>query len=382
MLASRLIDITRCHLVGSYYAGEADSLLLHRFVASGGKVRVPTTLNASSACLASCSLNPKIDREQASSIVRLHEQLGCDPVLTCAPYHLPAPPALGECIAWAESNAVIYANSVLGARSNKTVQYLDLCAALTGRIPEYGYYLDSLRMPTVMIECGSVPRDFWEEPIHWELLGLWIGYRCGSETPLIKGIEAEPTKDMLRSLGAAAASSGGLSMFHLAGVTPEAPLSRISELQKTCLEALPLSADDVLSQMLPYAGRVGDAVSAVCLGAPHYSMSQLANLSKKILSSSEGLQIPIYVTTSRYNLTQLQNTLQLGELKAKGIVFLVDACSYYGQVIPKQAEAVMTDSAKWAYYARGNLGVKAYLGSLEDCIETARTARLVRGDHL
>jgi predicted aconitase len=380
MQASRLIDITRCHLVGSYYAGEADLLLLRRFAALGAKVRVPTTLNASSACLDSCSLNPQIDQEQAGLVVRLHEQLGCDPVLTCAPYHLPAPPVLGERIAWAESNAVTYANSVLGARSNKTVQYLDLCAALTGRIPEYGLYLDSARAPALVIDCASIPSPFWDEPMHWELLGLLLGYKCGSDIPLITGIDAEPTQDMLRSLSAAAASSGGMSMFHLAGITPEAPLARVSELQTTCVAALPLSTDDLLNELQPYAGSEGDAVSAICLGAPHYSLSQLSRLAKEVLSSAVRLKIPIYVTTSRYNLAQLQNTLQLGELRARGIVFLVDACSYYGQVIPKQTAGVMTDSAKWAYYAGGNLGVNAYLGSLENCIETARQGRLVRGD--
>ena len=380
MQAARLIDITRCHLVGSYYAGEADLLLLRRFVALGAKVRVPTTLNASSACLASSSLNPQIEQEQASLVVRLHEQLGCSPALTCAPYHLPDSPVLGERIAWAESNAVTYANSVLGARSNKTVQYFDLCAALTGRIPEYGLYLDSARVPALVIDCTSIPSPFWDEPMHWELLGLWLGYRCGSDIPLITGIVAEPTQDMLRSLSAAAASSGGVSMIHLAGVTPEAPLSRVSELQSTCVAALSLSVDDLLGELKPFAGCEGDVVSAICLGAPHYSLSQLTRLAKEVLSSAAGLEIPIYVTTSRYNLAQLQNTLQLGELRARGIIFLVDACSYYGQVIPKQTAAVMTDSAKWAYYAGGNLGVNAYLGSLENCIETARLGRLVRGD--
>ena len=379
MQASRLIDITRCHLVGSYYAGEADLLLLRRFAALRAKVRVPTTLNASSACLDGCSLNPQIDQEQASLVVRLHEQMGCIPELTCAPYHLPDPPMLGERIAWAESNAVTYANSVLGARSNKTVQYLDLCAALTGRIPEHGLYLDSERAPALVIDCASIPKHFWDEPMHWELLGLLLGYKCGSDIPLITGIDAQPTQDMLRSLSAAAASSGGMSMFHLAGVTPEAPLARVSELQTTCVAALPLSIDDLLSELQPYAGCEGDAVSAICLGAPHYSLSQLSQLAKEVLSSPMSLKIPIYVTTSRYNLALFQNTLQLGELRARGIVFLVDACSYYGQVIPKQTAAVMTDSAKWAYYAGGNLGVNAYLGNLENCIETARRGSLVRG---
>ena len=169
-------------------------------------------------------------------------------------------------------------------------------------------------------------------------------------------------------------------MFHLAGITPEAPLARVSELQTTCVAALPLSTDDLLNELQPYAGSEGDAVSAICLGAPHYSLSQLSRLAEEVLSSAMRLTVPIYVTTSRYNLAQLQNSLQLGELRARGIVFLVDACSYYGQVIPKQTAAVMTDSAKWAYYAGGNLGVNAYLGSLENCIETARLGRLVRGN--
>jgi predicted aconitase len=234
---------------------------------------------------------------------------------------------LGERIAWAESNAVTYANSVLGARSNKTVQCLDLCAALTGRIPEYGLYLDSARAPALVIDCASRPSPFWDEPMHWELLGLLLGYKCGSDIPLITGIDAEPTQDMLRSLSAAAASSGGMSMFHLAGITPEAPLARVSALQTTCVAALPLFTDDLLNELQPYAGSEGDAVSAICLGAPHYSLSQLSRLAKEVLSSAVRLKVPIYVTTSRYNLAQLQNTLQLGELRARGIVFLVDACS-------------------------------------------------------
>ena len=145
-----MVDVEHCHLVGAYFSGAADLNFLQRLVDAGARVRVPTTLNASSACLATASLSPKQDRDAAAQVIRLYEAMGCDAQLTCAPYHLPYRPGLGDRIAWAESNAVVFANAVLGARSNRTVQYLDLCAALTGRIPEYGLYLDAMRAPTCL----------------------------------------------------------------------------------------------------------------------------------------------------------------------------------------------------------------------------------------
>ncbi|KAA1188398.1 DUF521 domain-containing protein [Pseudohalioglobus sediminis] len=371
--AHRLIDVEHCHLVGSYYSGVADVKFLQQLVKANARVRVPTTLNASSACLERKSPSPEADRAAARGVVELYTAMGCEPQLTCAPYHLPHRPSLGSVVAWAESNAVVFANSVLGARSNKTVQYLDLCAALTGRIPESGLYLDSQREPTCHVDCSLLPSGSWDFPLTGELIGLWLGYHCGTEVPILSGCDRTPGEDLLRGLGAAAASSGAVSLFHFEGVTPEAHQYRIQNLPGT-----QLTIGALTETAAPYRGIPGQAVSAICLGTPHYSLTQLRNLAEHMIGTNIRPRIPIYVTTSRYNRDALRNELLDGELAARGVQLLVDTCSYYGRAVPLPDGPVLTDSAKWAYYGAGNLGVTTLLGELEDCLATAASGRLTR----
>ena len=375
--AESLIDVSSCHLVGSYYSGEADIRVLQALIRLGGHVRVPTTLNASSACLEPASPSPESARCQAKSVISLYEQLGCEAALTCAPYHLPSTPALGENIAWAESNAVVYANSVLGARTNKTVQYVDVCAALTGRIPFSGLYLDESRRATDIIDCSKLPARVWSEPLAYQLLGLFLGYTCGSRVALLVGMQDEVRNDALRDLGSAAACSGNTSLFHVEGVTPEASLARSRRSVRHTV-----SLAELLSLARPYMGAPGDPVAAVCLGTPHYSLDQLRELARLVREKGDRFKVPVYVTTSRFNARKLRDELLLGELQAAGVSIVVDACTYYGDVVPTLAARVMTDSVKWAFYGAGNLDLEVILGSVEDCLESARRGRLFRSGGL
>ncbi len=371
--ASRLISISHCHLVGSYYCGPTDLTLLQHLVDLGAQAIVPTTLNASSACLANGSCSPAIEQDFARKVVDLYVSMTCDPILSCAPYHLPQRPEPGDRIAWAESNAVIFANSVLGARTNRTVQYLDLCAAITGRIPESGLYCDRERHPTCVVDCGNLPDTVLHSSIGAELLGLWLGYNCGTGVPLLVNCSGWESEDLLRGLGAAAASSGAVSLFHVNGITPEA-----DQFSAEGLPRLVVSLEALKALAAPYLGTPGQAVGAICLGAPHYSLDQLKTLAYSLVSHNVKPVIPFYVTTSRYNRDQLQNELLLGELSSRGIELVVDTCSFYGRAIPPPAGAVLTDSAKWAYYGGGNLKVHALLGDLHDCLTTASSGRLTR----
>jgi predicted aconitase len=371
--ARQLVDIEHCHLVGSYHSGAADLRLLRQLVDTGARVKVPTTLNASSACLTIDSPSPSDDRDAATTVVQLYQAMGCDAQLTCAPYHLTYRPGVGANIAWAESNAVVFANSVLGARTNKTVQYLDLCAALTGRMPEYGLYLQDQRSPSCVIDCSNLPDLTWTSSIGGELLGLWMGYQCGSDVPLLTGCRREPDEDLLRGVGAAAASSGALSLFHVQGITPEAGMYGESNLPRLYVDSHKLT--DIAR---PYRGEIGQVVHAICLGAPHYSMAQLRRLAAAMMADNIRACIPMYVTTSRHNRSQLDNELLAGELISRGVSLVVDTCSYYGAAIPNPGGPTLTDSAKWAYYGAGNLGIPTLLGDLHDCLATAASGRLTR----
>ena len=379
--ADRLIDVTRCHLVGAYDSGEADRRFLQRLRSLGARVRVPTTLNASSACLDPSCGSDEAARVRAAAVVEAYVAMGCRPELTCAPYYLADPPVPGECIAWAESNAVVFANAVLGARTNATVQYLDLCAALTGRIPRQGLYRTRERAGTVVVDVSILQGAAGPRENGFALLGLWLGSRLdpGSGSPVIPVLEGLPDTtgtDDLRTLGAAMASAGKLAMFQPVGLTPEAP----DEATATAGKAVPrltLTAEALETMGQRYAAPPGSAIHAVCLGTPHYSGRELEALASMLGRHGRAPRRPVYVTTARATLDDPGNQACLEDLRTRGVTLISDTCSYYGSVIPGLTGTVMTDSAKWAWYAAGNLGVRPVLAGLERCVASAVAGRVV-----
>jgi predicted aconitase len=376
--ASRLIDISQAHLVGSYDSGPANVKFLDLMLEQGAKVRVPTTLNASSACVESGSPSAAQDVCRARDVIRRYTAMGCTPTLTCAPYHLSSVPRKGEAIAWAESNAIVYANSVIGARTNKTMQYLDLCAAITGRIPASGLYLDDKRLATVHIDCSGISVDRWHEPLSWQLLGLLTGAQVGSAVPVLTGMAEQATADDLRALGSGAASSGNVAMFHAVGLTAEAPDLETATGGRpvtTHFEAGDRELDKLENQ---YGAAPGTPVSAICLGTPHFSFAEFQQLLVELVATGQACVIPFYVTTSRHVRDELDRHGYSENLAKRGVRVVTDSCSYYGRVVPGLNGTVMTNSAKWAYYASGNLGINPTLSSLSDCVASAISGQVER----
>src|SRR5690606_17820603 len=141
----------------------------------------------------------------------------------CAPYHTEATPVFGEQIAWSESNAVAYANSVIGARTNRYGDYLDISCALTGRVPASGLHLTEHRKGTHHFRLVGISRALQKRDDFYPVLGYLLGQSVSSGVPVIDGLDVDPTSDQLKALAAAAASSGAIALFHIVGVTPEAP---------------------------------------------------------------------------------------------------------------------------------------------------------------
>lgn len=221
MSAPHLIDITSAHIDGCLYHGRTSLDFVEYFVDTGARVAVPTTLNVGSLDLIHPELyhgDRTIERD-ARRLMEAHLQLGCESSFTCAPYQLKHRPRVGEQIAWAESNAIVFANSVLGARTSRYGDFLDLAAAITGRAPYAGLHVESNRAARIVFnapEFGNRPsRD-----IYFAALGLLIGRIAGAIVPAIVGLPADTTEDELKALGAAAASSGAVALFHAVGVTP------------------------------------------------------------------------------------------------------------------------------------------------------------------
>ncbi len=203
--------------------------------------------------------------------MQAHIELGCAPTFTCAPYQTKYRPSFGAQIAWGESNAIVFANSVIGARTNRYGDFIDLCCAMTGRAPEYGLDMTENRFAEAIVEVASIPSD-WEPERVAVAVGHTIGRACQSLVPAIVGLPDETREDDLKALGAAAASSGAVALFHAVGLTPEAP-----DLETACGGFEPklrlrLSAEDLREAARSLSSVTdGAPLSAVSLGTPHFS---------------------------------------------------------------------------------------------------------------
>lgn len=377
--AESFIDAQSAHIDGCLYHGQVSLDFVEHLLRLGGRVRVPTTLNVGSVDL----IHPELFRGDShvrtngTRLMKAHEQLGCVPTFTCAPYQTIFRPRFGDQIAWAESNAIVFANSVIGARTNRYGDFIDLCCAITGRVPSYGLHITEYRRARILVGISDLPRE-WDDPAHICIaVGHAIGRRCGERIPAIVGLPAALQEDDLKALGAAAASSGAVAMFHAVGLTPEAATLDDAFQGEPPEETIQLTADD-LRKAVRGLSTVPDGTQlvAVCLGTPHFSLAEFSRLIP--LLNGPAPVIDVYVNTSRGVLQEIETRGWDARLKSLGVTLVVDTCTYVTAVMRDVSGAVMTNSGKWAYYAPGNIGVDVAFGTLSDCVASARAGRVVR----
>ncbi|MFP3558704.1 aconitase X catalytic domain-containing protein [Paraburkholderia sp. SIMBA_049] len=373
MSAPNLIDITSAHIDGCLYHGQTSLDFVELFVAAGAKVAVPTTLNVGSLDLIHPELyhgDRSIQRD-AQRLMDAHLLLGCESSFTCAPYQLKNRPAKGQQIAWAESNAIVFANSVLGARTSRYGDFLDLAAAITGRAPYAGLHVEENRAGQIVFEVADFPR-LASRDIYFAALGLLVGKVAGAIVPVIVGLPADTTEDELKALGAAAASSGAVALFHAVGVTPEAPTLEAALQSKAPLKRVDVSLADLNEiRATLNNGREGDELVAVSLGTPHFSLAEFHRLAGILDAYAGKPKSDFYVNTSRFILWELGEIGLASKFEDRGIQIVVDTCTYITPVMKKLTGLVMTNSGKWASYAPANIGVSVAYGSMSECVQSA-----------
>jgi predicted aconitase len=369
--AARLVPIASAHIDGCLYHGDSGTLFAVRLVEGGGVVAVPTTLNVGALDLLHAG-RVRLAPERAVMARRMMDAylaLGCQPTWTCAPYQAGHRPKLGQHVAWGESNAVAFCNSVLGARTERYGDFLDICAALSSRAPETGLHLDDNRRPSLLVDCSALDRRLVEEDAFWPVLGAWLGETAGSRVVAFAGLPKTIDEDRLKAMGAAAASTGSVGLFHVEGVTPE-PFERPRDVLK--LEGAMLhAARDRLSTR---RARAGERIDAIALGSPHFSLSEF----ERLLAALKGRKpvVPIYVCTGRHTLAEVERAgLDLG-----GLTVVADTCIVVTPILPEDSGLLLTNSGKFAHYTRPNTGYDVLYGSLSDCAETAVAGRLVRDE--
>ncbi|MGI9223961.1 MAG: aconitase X [Woeseiaceae bacterium] len=374
--AERLTDVTWAHVTSAYYQGRANLDFARRLAAAHTRVAIPTTLTACSIDLRAPDTLVESDNP-ALELIGLYKAMGCDPVMTCAPYHARDEPRFGEHLAWCESSAVVYANSILGARSNRYVEFVDMCAAVTGRVPLCGLHRGEERRATMLFQVTDVPDKWLQQDWFFHALGFLLGRETGGELPAISGLPAGTTVEHLRALGSAAASSGSLSMFHAIGITPEA--ASVEDAFQGCVPAdhRAITADDIMSAARILNTGGNEPLSAICVGAPHFSVREFEDLEILLSDRSISGKVKFYASTSASVVARLDATDLLDRLVNAGVQFVVGRCTYYRPAMPGTEGRVMTNSAKWAYYAPSGLGATVTFASLADCVESAVAGRIV-----
>ena len=291
---------------------------------------------------------------------------------TCTPYQVGNIPVRGEHLAWMESSAVVYANSVLGARTNCEGTASTGAAGLTGKIPCWGNHLDEGRYGTHLIDVRVPVDDF----IGWGMLGYFAGGLVGEQRPVITGRIGRPDLTDLKHFGAAAATSGGVELYHIPGITPEAPDAAAAFGPGPVPDAVGYGAHQrrEVYETLNSQGTSAD-VDFVLLGCPHASVDQIARAARLLDGRrlSAGTELWLMVPRALKDVADRSGYTEVIE-RAGGKV-LADSCPAMSRVAPAGTRVFATDSAKQAHYLPAILGIEAWFGTLGDCIDAAVTGR-------
>lgn len=358
--AERMIEIRSAQVSGVSYKnlGEEGLEFISK-LAEDGRVRVPTTLNP-------CGMDlerwreigiPEDFAEKQLKVIGSYLRLGIEPTLTCTPYLAGNAPKYGDHIAWSESSAIIYANSIIGARTNREGGPSALAAAIAGRTPLYGLHLEENRLPSIEIHAPRLTEDY-----EFAALGYLVGKIVGDGVPLFRGL-GTPSPDQLKALGAGLACAGGIALFHVEGVTPECdqnPLMRAEERVLIDLGEIKKMARELSD---------GSDPDLIFIGCPHASIEQFVIFLN--LLNGRRVKRETWILVSRAVKDQAERLGIVGRLESLGVKVICDTCPIVAPIESLGIRSVATDSAKGAWFSKNLNGLEVKFESVEKLVEDA-----------
>lgn len=363
--ADRLVEIKSAQVSGISYKniGDAGLEFIENLSKMDAKVRAHTTLNPAGMDLRrwrELGINAEFAKKQLQ-IIAAFNKIGIKTTCTCTPYLTGSKPKADEHLAWAESSAVAFANSVLGAKTNREGGPSALASAITGLTPLYGYHLDLERKPTHLIQT--------EGGLHGELefsaLGYTVGKISGKCTPLFTGL-GKPSLEELKALGAGLAASGPIALYHIEGITPET--RRISEEERRMAEKIVIEDRDIRNTIQRLS--VEEELDFVCIGCPHCSLSELKRAAD-LLSGKKVRGKYLWFFTSDYVYKLAARLGYVKSIENSGGCVVRDTCMVVSPIEKLGINGVLTNSCKAAHYIPSTCGLPVRLQSFEDCIRAA-----------
>lgn len=289
---------------------------------------------------------------------------------TCTPYQVGNVPVKGEHCAWMESSAVVYVNSVLGARTNVEGRESTGAAMLTSKIPYWGFHLDENRFGSHLVKV----RPDVKSSLDWGMLGYWVGELVQEGIPVLDGITAVPDLVKLKHFGAAAASSGGVEMYHIPGVTAEARTldEAFGSLPPATVLEYGAAERRLTYEMLNSTARDSD-VDLVMIGCPHATLGQIRDVVRLLEGRRVHPDSALWVFTPRGLRQVAEQNGYAQALADAGAKLMSDTCPAIGQFLPEGTRVIATDSAKQVHYLPAIMNVQGLFGTLEDCVNAAVT---------
>ena len=353
--ATRLIPISSAHVSGVSYKtlGDAPIEFLKSLADTDGRVKVKATLNPQSFSPEYLGKKlPKNIREKQFTILEQFERMGFTRSLTCTPYYQQKPET-GSHLAWAESSAVVYANSVLGVWTNREGGPSALAAAIIGKTPDYGMHRAENREPTILVNVKKPLQNETE----FGALGIHLGKILGDRIPLIRGLK-NASEDCLKQLGAALATTGMTNMFR-----------RDAHSEKKGIEKVSVETDDIKRTIEDLSTATGQEPDLVFIGCPHCSLDEIRQVARWVKGKKVKPGTECWVCTSRHNMKQAADCVKT--IERTGAHMLADMCTIVSWTETLGIRTIMTNSAKTAYYAPTLNKAQTMLAPQEECLKTA-----------
>jgi hypothetical protein len=378
--AERMVEIVSAHLVASSYqiAGEAGIDIYSQLVQQGAKVKVRTTSDPGSIVFARWQefRTPADYAARQVKIAELLDQMGVIPTWTCTPYTTFNVPRFGDHLGWSESSAVVFVNSAIGARTNRLAAYVDLCAALTGRVPCFGLHLPENRRGQVVFELASdLATDFADH--YFPALGYLVGQIVGDQVPVIMGLR-HATFDQLKAFGAASAASGSVALYHMVGITPEARTLEEACGGKPPGERIPVGKRELANVMEQMGAFTDGPVDVVGIGCPHASIDQMRRYASLLDGKRVHPNTQLWVCTNVVVEEMARKMGYVETIERAGAKLMVGTCHNDCPLGAWNFRRLVTDSGKFAYYTPTTVGTQCVFASTEACIQAAITGKAER----
>ncbi|SSW66764.1 aconitase X [Achromobacter agilis] len=373
--AKRLLTVSNVHMAGSsvLVAEEAGTRFVEDIKRQGGTfvTRVTTNPTAVDPVQWREIGIPESDSALQTRLTDAYAGMGANTCNTCIPYLVGNSPRFGEHMAWGESSAVVYANSVCGARTNREGGPSGLATALTGRTPEYGFHLTENRHGKLLVQVETSLDDMTD----YGTLGYFAGRIAGQDTPVFTGIPSDPTLEQLKALSAALAASGAVSMFHAVGVTPEAPTLEAAFGGKTPEKVLVFDEAEKKKAEAALNKEPTDHVDWILVGCPNASVQEIREVAEALERKKVHKDVALWVTTAGAMYAMAERMGYIQTIKDAGGTVVRETCPFLARsrvIAPvKGYRTLTTNSAKMAFYAPGQFGLPTHYGNLNRVMQAA-----------